>query len=305
MVKKIELSIIIVNFNTYRFLHFCLDSIYHGNLPVSLYEIIVVDNASADDSVNSLRKNYPQVKLIANRQNLGFAHANNQGIKKANGNLLLLLNPDTVVPKNTLRRMFEFVKKEKKTGIATCKVELPSGKLDDACHRGFPTPWRAFCQFSGLTAIFPQSQFFNGYHLGYKNMDKVHQIDSCVGAFMLMKREVIAGVGDLDEDYFWYGEDLDFCYRAKRYGWQVVYVPDVKILHYKGVAAGIKKHSLSISTADKKVQLLATKSRFEVMRIFYDKHYKEVYPSWLTALVLIGINLKKKMSLMKLKLLIK
>lgn len=305
MAKKIELSIIIVNFNTYRFLHFCLDSIYQGNLPQSSCEIIVVDNASADDSVNSLRKNYPQVKLITNRQNLGFARANNQGIKKASGNLLLLLNPDTIVPKKTLKRMLEFVKKEKKAGIATCRVELPSGELDDACHRGFPTPWRSFCQFSSLAAVFPQSQFFNGYHLGYKDMDKVHEIDSCVGAFMLIKREVITSVGNLDEDYFWYGEDLDFCYRAKKRGWQIIYVPDVKIIHYKGVAAGIKKHSLQISTADKKVQLLATKSRFEAMRIFYDKHYKKVYPSWLTTLVLTGINLKKELSLIKLKLIIK
>lgn len=302
MKRKLKLSIIIVNFNTYKFSKKCLDSIYQGDLAKDSFEIIVVDNASNDNSSDLISKHCPSVKLVRNKRNVGFAAANNQAIKKTKGDFILFLNPDTVVNHNTLGKMVEFMERNPRVGVATCKVVLSSRKLDDACHRGFPTPWNALCQFSGMAKIFPKSQLFNGYHLGYKDMDKIHEIDSCSGAFMLVRKSIGESVGWLDEDYFWYGEDLDFCFRMKRAGWKIMYVPHVEITHYRGVSSGIKKHSKDISSADIKTQILATRARFEVMRIFYKKHYQDKYPSWLTWLVLGGIKIKEKLTMLRYKL---
>lgn len=306
-----DLSIIIVNFNTKDFLKKAIESVFRDLENSKLkFEVIVVDNGSTDGSQKYLRhierewyRNIEKskslnlysskclnFKLIENKKNLGFAKANNQGIKIAKGRYILLLNPDTIVSKGTLPFMIKFMENNQKVGIATCRVELPSGQIDDACHRGFPTPWNAFCHFSGLAKLFPKTEFFNGYHLGYQKMDQIHQIDACVGAFMLIRRQAGEEVDWLDEDYFWYGEDLDFCFRVKKAGWQVMFVPDVKIIHYKGIASGIKNHTQQISTADKKTQKLAQKVRFEAMELFYKKHYQDEYPALVGWLVTKGIR---------------
>lgn len=302
MRKETKLSIIIVNFNTYKFIKNCLDLLYKSDLKDADYEIIVVDNASSDNSVSLLHKNYPQVRLIANKKNKGFASANNQGIKKAKGKFILLLNPDTLVEKKTISEILKFMEEREDIGVSTCKVVLTSGEIDDACHRGFPTPGNALCLFLGLSSLFPKSKFFNGYHLGYQDMDKIHEIDSCAGAFMMVRKRAGDRLGWFDEDYFWYGEDLDFCFRAKKEGWKIMYIPYVKVIHYKGVSSGIKKHSEDISSADKEIQMMATKARFSVMRIFYKKHYQNKYPSWLTWLVLGGIKIKEKLTMLRYKL---
>jgi len=299
MKKNIDLSIIIVNFNTYGVLDSCLKSIYQGHLDKSKFEIIVVDNNSKDDSVRQIKKHFPEVILIENKKNEGFAAANNKGIKKTVGEFILFLNPDTLLNGNTLSTMLKFMKENSDVGIATCRVNLATGNIDDACHRGFPTPWNALCHFSGLSSIFPTSKFFNGYHLGYYNLTKNHEIDSCAGAFMMVRRAVGDQIDWFDEDYFWYGEDLDFCYRAKINNWKVMYVPDVSIIHYKGVSSGIKEHSRNLSLADRNIQLASTKARFEVMRIFYDKHYQDKYPGWLRRLVTAAIRGKQFLTLFK------
>jgi GT2 family glycosyltransferase len=300
MIDNRKISIIIVNFNTAKYVLDCLFSIYNSNFPKEDLEVIVVDNASKEE----LRiKNYElRIKLIKNKQNVGFAVANNQGIKQAKGEYILLLNPDTLVEKETLTTMIDFMEKNSRVGVTTCRINLSNGELDDACHRGFPTPWRAFCQFSGLSALFPDSLLLNGYHLGYKDLDKIHEIEAVAGAFMLIRRKVGEEVGWLDEDYFWYGEDLDFCYRVKQKGWKVMFVPTVKILHYKGVSGGIKTHSKDISTADEDTRKLATRTRFEVMKIFYKKHYQKIYPKSMTWFVLGGIRIKEYISLLRLRL---
>ncbi|MBI4137007.1 glycosyltransferase family 2 protein, partial [Candidatus Roizmanbacteria bacterium] len=226
--------------------------------------------------------------------NEGFAKANNIGIKKSSGEYILLLNPDTIVSPETISHVMNYLDEHTDVAVATCRVELPSGKLDDASHRGFPTPWNAFCHFSGLGTVFPQSVLFNGYHLGYHHMDQIHEIDACAGAFMMIRREAGEQVGWLDEDYFWYGEDVDFCYRIKQSGYKIMYIPVVSIVHYKGVASGIKKHSQTISTADSETTKRAQQARFDVMNIFYEKHYKNKYPQFITFLVTTGISLLKK-----------
>lgn len=295
-----KLSVIIASYNTKNFLKSALESVLReitkANIPA---EVIVVDNASTDGSSEMVKKEFPNVKFIQNKQNLGFSKANNIGVKKSMGEYILFLNPDVVIPnqeKNILLHMLQFMEKNKKVGAATCRVNLFNNKLDDACHRGFPTPWNALCHFSGLSQIFPSSRIFSGYSMGWKNLSEIHEIDTCAGAFMLVRRTAGQGVGWWDEDYFWYGEDIDFCFRLKKSGWKIYFLPDVWVLHHKGVSGGIQKISKNITTATKETKLIATRARFHAMKIFYKKHYEHIYPKILTWLVLRGITIKEKLA---------
>ncbi len=299
MNEKIDLSIIIVNFNTKDLLRDCLNSIRRSETNYSL-EIIVVDNNSQDDSSLVVKKEFKEVVLLENKDNLGFSKANNQGIKKAHGRYILLLNPDTIVPKDTLQVMFDFMEKNQKVGAATCKIELADGSLDQACHRGFPTVWNSFTYFTGLEKLFPKIKLFSGYSLSHLFKNTTHEIDSACGAFLIIRREAGEEVDWLDEDYFWYGEDLDFCYRLKQKGWQIMFVPQVKIIHYKGAASGIKKHSQKISTADGKIKEKAIRASTEVMRIFFKKHYQNKYPKFIYRITMLGIKFLEKIRLLKL-----
>ena len=292
---KTDLSIIIVSYNTKNFLRRCLESLSPNK------EIIVVDNGSVDGSVEMVSKDFPQLKLIKNKKNLGFAKANNLAIKKASGRYILFLNPDTVVQKNTLKTMVKFMEENPQVGAATCRVELPNGQLDQACHRGFPTAWNAFCYFSGLGKLFPKSKIFAGYSLTCLPLDKTHEIDASAGAFLIVRREIGESLNWFDEDYFWYGEDLDFCYRLKQKGWKIMFVPTTKIIHWKGAASGIKKHSQKISSAKKQTRIKATKASIEVMRIFFKKHYQNKYPRFVYWLVMLGIKLLEKIRLSRIK----
>lgn len=292
-----KISIIIINFNTREIIKQCLNSLfisYPKELQRKEYEIVVVDNASRDGSERMIKQEFPQVRLIVNKKNIGFAKANNMAVAETQGDYVLFLNPDTVVNSEALSITQKIMVKDAKIGVATCRVVLPNGEIDDACHRGFPTPWRALTHFSGLGTLFPNSYFFNGYHLGYQHLDQVHEIDACAGAYLMIKRNVGSKIGWFDEDYFWYGDDLDLCFRVKQAGFKVIFVPGAAIKHYKGVASGLKDHSSSISSADMETKLLATQARFAVMRIFYSKHYAKHYPLWLQKLIFWGIDFKQK-----------
>ncbi len=299
---KIEVSIIILNYNSQDVILNCLTSIqkhYRSKLK-DTYEIIVVDNHSSDNSVKNIKALYPGVLIIENDSNVGFSKGNNQGVKKAHGKYVLFLNPDTLFTENALGPLVTFMDNHKDVGVATCKVVLQNGKIDDACHRGFPTPWRALTHFTGLGVIFPNSMLFNGYHLAYKSIRIPHEIDACAGAFLLIRSSIGRRLRWLDEDYYWYGEDLDLCYRVKQLGYKVMFLPQYKIQHIKGISSGIKKHSKKFSIASKQTQITATKSRFEVMRLFYNKHYLNYYPNWLTKLVFLGIDMKEQLTRWKL-----
>jgi len=291
----IDLSIVIVSYNTIDFLKKCLESIFETAKDFS-FEIIVVDNNSTDGSSKMVSENFKNVNLIKNSKNLGFSKANNQGVKKSKGRFVLFLNADTLVYENTLKKMIDFMDITKNAGASTCKLVLPSGNIDDASHRGFPTPWNAFSHFSGLSKTFGETKSFGGYNLGYLDFNTTHEIDALAGAFMLVRRNAGEEVGWWDEDYFFYGEDLDFCYKLKQNGWKIYYVPQVSILHYKGVSGGIKKHSKHLSTADEKTRIKATSERFKAMKLFYKKHYEQKYPWIVKQLVYFGINLKQTLS---------
>jgi len=184
----IDLSIVIVSYNTKDFLQKCIESIKETAKDFT-YEIIVVDNASGDGSSEMIKQKFKEVALIENKANVGFSKANNIGIKKTNGRYILFLNADTVIYKNTLKTMLDFMDDTKDAGAATCKLILSTGKIDDASHRGFPTPWNSLAHFSGLSKIFPKTKFFGGYNLEFMDLDKTHEVDALAGAFMFVKRE--------------------------------------------------------------------------------------------------------------------
>lgn len=291
-----DLSIVIISYNTKDLTSECVESIKRNVSAKISYEIIVVDNDSKDGSVELLENKFPDILVIASKENLGFAKANNVGIKRSVGRYVLCLNSDTVVYPGVLEYMVSFMDEHKSAGASTCKLEMLNGEIDDASHRGFPTPWNAITHFSGLSKVFPHSKLFSGYWQGWKDLSKIHQIDVLAGAFMLIRREAGDQVDWWDEDYFFYGEDVDFCYQLGQKGWRIYYVPTVKILHYKGASGGIKKASQEITTATKETKRRVTKARFNAMRIFYKKHYVKKYPKVLTWFVMQGINVRERMA---------
>lgn len=291
MKEKVDVSVVIVSFNTKEFLLRCLSTLQKSE-GVTI-ETWVVDNASRDGSGEVVRSQFPEVKLIENKENLGFSKANNLAIRQYAGRYILLLNPDTEVMPNTLGVMVNYLDKYPRIGASTCRVELPTGELDKDCRRSFPTPWVSFCHFSGLSSLFPEWKIFGKYQMTYLPENEVHEVDACMGAFMMVRREVIEKIGLLDEDYFFYGEDIDWCFRIKEAGWKITYNPEVKIIHYAGISSGIKKHSRKISTATRESKTLAIKARFDAMRIFYAKHYKNKYPLFINFSMIIVVETKR------------
>ncbi len=295
-----DVSIIIVSYNTKELLSDCLDSISNYSKSIKS-ETFVVDNDSQDKTVDFVRKNYSWVKLIASSSNLGFSKANNLAIKKTSGKYILILNPDTKLMPQTLSNMKDFMDKSTNDiAVATCRVELANGQMDKDCRRLFPTPIRALAHFSGLSKLFKKSVLFSGYYCGHLSEDKEHEIDACVGAFMFIKKGLLDKVGYFDEDYFFYGEDLDLCYRFKKAGYKIIYTPTTKIIHYKGASSGIKSHSQHLSKAslDSKIKALTESTR--AMTLFYKKHYMDSYPKFINYTVLTAINLVGKIRLLKL-----
>ncbi len=303
----IDLSIIILSYNTKEMLRKCLHALAEVTLKdtKTKYEVIVVDNASTDGSLAMVEKEFPNVIRIKNKSNVGFAKGNNPGVKAAKGNYLLFLNSDAILEEQPeefpLRSLLAFMNEHPEAGAVTCRVNLMNGKIDDACHRGFPTPWNSLCHFSGLGKLFPHSNLFNGYHLGYNHLDQVHEIDALAGAFMLVRRKAGDDVGWWDEDYFFYGEDLDFCFELKMKGWKIFFVPEVTVVHYKGVSSGIKEVSQDITRATNAEKIFITNARFEAMKIFYQKHYISHYPKLVTYMVMKAIDLKLQSTLHKYK----
>jgi GT2 family glycosyltransferase len=289
-----QLSIVIVNYNSKKFVLNCINSIkenYSSQIKNKLYEIVVVDNASIDGSKEALSE-VKDIIFIYNAENLGFSRANNVGIKKTNGDLILFLNPDTVVYKDTLTKMVDFMNNHQNAGAATCKVVMANNQIDDATHRGFPTPWNSLMYFTGFAKMFPKSRIFNGYHMGWLDMNKTHEIEALAGAFMIVSRTAGETVGWWDEDYFFYGEDIDFCYMLKQNGYKIYYVADVSVFHHKGVSGGIREESKAISTANKETRIRVTKWRYKAMDLFYDKHYKAKYPFFVTWMTHFAVSLK-------------
>lgn len=294
-----DLSIVILNYNLKDFVKRCIESIkknYADEIRNKKFEVLVVDNASTDGSKDFFPK-IKDITYIYNNQNLGFSKGNNVAIDKTKGRYVLFLNPDTIVYKDTLSKMIEFMDEQRQVGAATCKVLMGNGQIDDAVHRGFPTPWNSFMFFTGLSKLFSKSKIFNGYHMGWLDMNTTHEIDALAGAFMMVRRKAGEEVGWWDEDYFFYGEDLEFCFRLKEKNWKIYYIADVSIFHYKGASGGIRKESKEITTANRETKIRVTNWRYKAMKIFYDKHYKGKYPFFVEWLVKSAVDLKRIKSL--------
>lgn len=273
-----DLSIIIVNYNTKNLLKKGLESI-KSYPPSCKYEIFVVDNASTDDSVEYIKGMEPSIVSIINNENVGFSKANNQAIKNATGRYILLLNPDTEVLEDTLDKCIHYMDKHINIGILGCKVELVDGGLDLACRRSFPNLKNSLFKFLGLAQLFPKSKLFAGYNLTYLDENKSYSVDCVVGAFMMITRKTIKSIGLLDEDFFMYGEDIDWCYRTKQAGLDVFYYSDVSIIHHKRA-----------SSKQKKVKTIYEFHR--AMFIFYKKHYKDKHWFIINFIVYAAIAMK-------------
>jgi O-antigen biosynthesis protein len=237
-----KLSVIIVNYNVRYFLEQCLLSVFKAAQGIEM-EVFVVDNNSVDGSIAMIRERFPQVKLIENKENLGFSKANNQAAKLAIGEYLLLLNPDTIVEESTFRTTIAFMDEHTDGGGLGVKMVDGKGKFLPESKRGLPTPATAFYKVFGLARIFPRSKVFGKYHLGFLDPEQTHEVDILSGAFMMLRKSVLDKTGLLDEDFFMYGEDIDLSYRITKAGFKNFYFPGTRIIHYKGEST--KKGSLN------------------------------------------------------------
>lgn len=279
------LSIIILSHNTRELLKQTIDSIQVQKD----WEIIVVDNASSDGSAEMIRDKYPRVKLLINDENIGFAAANNQGIKESRAKYVMLLNSDTQILDDAIEKMLGVMESNPQIGMITPKVVLPDGAIDLACHRGMPTPWRALTYFSKLEQLFPESSLFGGYHLTHLDFDQTHQIEATAATAIIVRRKAIDQVGLLDERFFLYAEDLDWCKRFTDASWEIVYYPDSVVLHHKSQSG---KNNI----VDREKQRESSHHFYDTMKQFYDKHYDDKYPWPLKKIIYSAIDIKKYFS---------
>lgn len=289
---KLDLSIIIVNYNTKDLLDDCLNSVVSAVQPKNGLEIIVVDNASTDNSVQMVAKKYPQVKLVSNSKNFGFAKANNIGFEQAEGKSLLFLNSDTVVKRYSFVKPLKFLKNHPRVGAITIKLVTKDGSVDTDNHRGFPTPWASFCHFFGLSSLFPKSTLLNSYHLGLRKLNRIHTIPVAAGSFLMMPSKLFDQIGRWDESYYFYGEDIDLCYRINSAGYKIIYYPKVSALHLKGASSGLRKETANLVKPSKETRIKVAKASITAMKTFYNKFYAKRYPRPITWLVLAGVTIK-------------
>lgn len=276
---SIDLSIVISNFNTKRELTDLLHSIYSLKNNLNL-EVIVVDDYSSDGSAEAIAKNFPQVNLLKNKTNLGYSKSYNKGTRVALGRYILHLNSDIVLDKKmNFKNLIEFMDKNQKVGILGCKIQKLDGSLDLPCKRSAPNLLNVFFQTTGLHKLFPKSRLFGNYYLTFLDENKTYEVDCLMGAFMFIRKKVIKDIGLLDERFFIYGEDIDFCYRTKTAGWKIVYYPAITVQHTHGETTS--KHWL------KHIWLF-----HQAMFLYYQKYFAHKYPSIINVIVFAGITLR-------------
>jgi GT2 family glycosyltransferase len=273
-----SLSIVIVNYNTEKLLRGCLESVYAGANGTPL-DIWVVDNHSRDQSVAMVKSLFPGVSVLENDANVGFSRANNLVVSQSRSDYILLLNPDTVIIGDAIERVVKFMREHPQVGIAGCKVLNRDGTLQLACRRSIPTPQTAFYRLTGLSRLFPKSRAMAKYNLTYESPDQAHEVDAVSGAFLMIRREVVDAIGPLDERFFMYGEELDWCLRAKRAGWTVMYYPDAQIVHYKGESTRYNGRKAAFEF-------------YRAMYLFHKKHFAQDYSPLTNFLIYAGIACK-------------
>ena len=274
--KTIDVAIVIVNYNVRDLLRACLESLPTGTDGLSTV-VYVVDSRSSDDSAAMVRRDFPQVRLIEATENRGYAYANNLALsalhqdRETSYRYVLLLNPDTVMPLRSLTNLIGFADERPELGAAGPRLLRPDGSMDLACRRSFPSPWVSFTRLSGLSKLFPRSRLLARYNLTFLDDGGVYEVDCVVGACMLVRWSAFEQVGLLDEDFFMYGEDLDWAFRMRRLGWRIVYNGRVLVFHHKGASSRQRSRQ----------SILAF---HEAMELFYRKHYADssgILTSWL------------------------
>ncbi len=285
-----DIGIVIVNWNTRDYLRRCLETVFAGEGDFD-YSVVVVDNGSTDGSVEMVAGKFPQVRLIGGHGNVGYPAGNNLGLRAlgyvdepgsdtaaaGSPRYALLLNPDTELPHDALARMLAYMDDHPEIGVAGPKLVMPDGNLDLACRRSLPTVDVSFWRMIGFSKLFPKSRVFGRYNLTYLDENETAEVGAVVGAFMMLRREAIDRVGLMDEAFFMYGEDLDWCKRVGEAGYKIIYYPGVEVLHVKRAASRQSK-----------------RARFEFVRaflLFYRKHYRAAtaLPVHLAVLVSIGL----------------
>lgn len=280
-----ELSVIIVNYNVTYFLKQCLTSVRIAAKNMD-YEVYVVDNNSVDGSVEMVKHDFPEVKLIANKNNVGFSKANNQAIRLAKGKFVLLLNPDTLVEEDTFAKVVNYMNSHPDAGGLGVQMIDGKGNFLPESKRGLPTPWVAFYKIFGLSKLFPKSKRFGKYHLSYLDKNQIHEVEILSGAFMLLRKTVLDKIGLLDEDYFMYGEDIDLSYRIIKAGYKNIYFSDTRIIHYKGEST--KKSSVNYVFVF-----------YKAMVIFARKHFSSKRAQLFSVLIKLAIFLRAFLSITK------
>ena len=279
----IDITIVIVNYRVTYFLEQTLRSVQEA-IDGLQAEVFVIDNNSADDSIEHSRQLFPWVKFIENKKNVGFARANNQGIVAAQGEFTLILNPDTVITRDSVHEPIAWMHDHPECGAVGVRMVDGNGVFLPESKRAFPTPWASFCKIFGLSRLFPNSPTFAKYHLRYLSDREPHQVDILSGAFMLCRTQLLQQVGGFDEDFFMYGEDIDLSYRMVKAGMSNWFLP-VEIIHYKGEST-------------KKDSMRYVRVFYEAMLIFYRKHYPRY--SWIGyPIVQLGVGVRASMAMLK------
>jgi len=286
-----DVGIVIVSYNVRELLRRCLRSVYASAGDVS-YRVCVVDNNSRDGSADVVRAEFPRATLLAAGANRGYAVANNAGLRLlrerygAWPRYVVLLNPDTELAPLALRQMVDFLDAHPEAGAGGPKLVQPDGRLDLACRRSFPTPEVSLYRMTGLSRLLPRSRRFGRYNLTYLDPDGVAEVDSVVGAFMMVRGEVVDQVGLLDERFFMYGEDLDWAYRIKARGWRVLYNGRVTVLHHKGASSAQRSRQSIVEF-------------YRAMLIFFGKHYAASTSRPVRWLVVLGIYASAALALLR------
>ncbi len=265
-----DLSVILLNYNTKELTRKCLQSVFASKTSYQ-FEVILADNGSKDGSVEMIRSEFSQVKVIENKANLGFSKGNNVAIRQATGKYVLLLNTDTVVKPDAIDASIKYLDEHPNVGILGAKVLLPDGRLDQACRRNFPNPWNSFLRLFGLKK-------FSNYNINAP-IDQEMEVDAVMGAYLMIRKSVIDKIGLLDEDYFMYGEDLDWCWQTKQSGYKVMYYPKAEIIHYKYGSSQL-------------IPFGTIKMAHNAMKIFYRKHYAQEHNWLFNQFIYLGINLR-------------
>jgi len=256
--NPIDVSVVIVNWNTRRLLRNCIRSIYE-NVNGLKYEILVVDNGSSDGSADMVKRTFTGVKLIVNKENRGFATANNQGILAAQGRYVLLLNSDTEVLPDCFEKAVDFADSHSNSAVVGCRVLNPDKSLQPTCFM-FPSVFNMALSVSYLYKLLPRSSFFSRESMGQWDRQDIREVDVVTGCFMLVRAQAIREVGRMDERFFMYAEETDWCYRFKQAGWSIMFTPDCEIIHLGGQSSGKIRSEMLIQL------------RLSILK-FIDKHH--------------------------------